>query len=152
MKRVLAALALTLLLTVSFVSAEDAKADPLAAERAAIEACARDYIDGWFEGNAERMARALHPDLAKRSATKLPNGLEVLRPLSHDMMVAYTKNGFGPKSKKDGQVNEVIILDVHGTMASVKTIAPQFVDYLHLAKINGEWRIINVFWVPGEAR
>ena len=35
-------------------------------ERAAIEARVRDYFEGWFDGDAARMARALHPELAKR--------------------------------------------------------------------------------------
>ena len=34
---------------------------------AAIEACVRDYFEGWFDGDAARMERALHPELAKRS-------------------------------------------------------------------------------------
>ena len=36
-----------------------------AADTAAIKATALDYVEGWFEGNAERMERALHPVLAK---------------------------------------------------------------------------------------
>jgi len=34
---------------------------------AAIEACVRDYYEGWFAGDGERMARAVHPALAKRA-------------------------------------------------------------------------------------
>ncbi len=32
-------------------------------DREAITATALDYAEGWYEGNAERMERALHPDL-----------------------------------------------------------------------------------------
>ena len=35
-------------------------------EAAAIRQAALDYIEGWYEGNGERMERALHPELAKR--------------------------------------------------------------------------------------
>jgi len=38
------------------------------ADKAAIRQTALDYIEGWYEGNSERMERALHPDLAKRIA------------------------------------------------------------------------------------
>ncbi|HEX6284300.1 MAG TPA: nuclear transport factor 2 family protein, partial [Pyrinomonadaceae bacterium] len=31
-----------------------------------IKQTALDYIEGWYEGNAQRMERALHPELAKR--------------------------------------------------------------------------------------
>jgi hypothetical protein len=63
-------------------------------------------------------------------------------------MVEYTRLGGGTKSHKEGQVNEVIILDVLTETASVKTISPEFIDYIHLAKINGQWRIVNVLWEP----
>lgn len=36
------------------------------ADRAVIKESALDYAEGCYEGNAERMERALHPDLAKR--------------------------------------------------------------------------------------
>jgi len=32
----------------------------------AVRAAVLDYIEGWFDGNAERMERALHPELMKR--------------------------------------------------------------------------------------
>ena len=31
-----------------------------------ITAAALDYVEGWFDGDADRMRRALHPDLVKR--------------------------------------------------------------------------------------
>ncbi len=117
-------------------------------EFAAIEAAVRDYIDGWYEGDADRMARGLHPDLRKRSFRQLPGGGQVVHDLTYTTMVAYTMEGFGAKSKKEGQVNEVKILDVSPTTASVKTVSPEFIDYLHLAKVDGQWRIVNVLWEP----
>jgi hypothetical protein len=32
----------------------------------AIRAVALDYIEGWFDGDASRMERALHPELVTR--------------------------------------------------------------------------------------
>ena len=37
-----------------------------AADSAAVRASALDYAEGWYEGNTERMTRALHPELVKR--------------------------------------------------------------------------------------
>jgi len=37
------------------------------ATRAAIEATCLDYVDGQLEGDPARVARSLHPDLAKRA-------------------------------------------------------------------------------------
>ena len=38
----------------------------------AIRRCILDYFEGWFDGDATRMDRALHPGLAKRSARTRP--------------------------------------------------------------------------------
>lgn len=37
-------------------------------DREKILASARDYIEAWLEGDADRMARCLHPALAKRES------------------------------------------------------------------------------------
>ncbi len=42
-------------------------------EMEAIAKTALDYGEGWYEGNAERMERALHPDLAKRALMPDPD-------------------------------------------------------------------------------
>jgi hypothetical protein len=146
MRRLTALLALAYCLALpGALAGED---DALAAERKAVEQAARDYIDGWYEGSVERMERALHPDLGKRSVREVPGGGAILNSLTRDTMVAYTRAGFGKKSRKEGQVNEVIILDLSPRMASVKTLSHEFVDYLHLAKVDGRWRIVNVLWEP----
>jgi hypothetical protein len=123
---------------------------PATDENVLIEKAIRDYIDGWYEGDAERMARALHPDLTKRRLAPLPNGKEVFNTVSADAMVAYTEMGFGKKSKQEGQKNEVIILDVSPQTAAAKSISHEFIDYIHLAKVDGQWRIINVLWEPAK--
>jgi len=40
----------------------------------------------------------------------------------------------------------VTILDRFENAASVKVIASDWIDYLHLAKVDGRWVIINVLW------
>jgi hypothetical protein len=117
-------------------------------DKAAIEQTVRDYIDGWYEGNAERMARALHPDLAKRAFATLSDGSMVLQIVTADAMVTFTKAGFGKKKARPGQKNEVTILDVSETIATAKSVSPDFIDYIHLAKVDGRWRIVNVLWRP----
>jgi hypothetical protein len=41
---------------------------------------------------------------------------------------------------------DVRILDIFGNTASVRIDADSWVDYLHVAKWNGRWVIINVLW------
>ena len=119
-------------------------------DNAAIEATVRDYVDGWYAGDAARMERALHPDLAKRVVRTLPDGTEYLDTASASNMVAYTTMGFGKGKLPEGYVNQVIVLETTGKIAMAKSIAPEFIDYIHLAKTTEGWKIVNVLWEPVE--
>lgn len=139
-------LALALILA-AFTQAAVAQTAPDDADARAIRAAALDYIEGWYEGNAERMERALHPDLAKRIViTSQQNGRSRLDQMGALGLVQATRGGGGQKTPKDRQLKEVTILDVFGGAASVKVSASDWVDYMHLAKYNGRWVIVNVLW------
>src|SRR5215204_2345255 len=113
---------------------------------AAMKQTSLDYIEGWYEGNAERMERALHPELAKRIVRSNPEGRSRLDQMSAMSLVQGTKRGGGKDTPKEKQQKDVTILDVYGNTASVKIVASDWVDYLHIAKFNGRWVIINVLW------
>ena len=118
------------------------------ATRTAIRQAALDYIEGWFEGSAERMDRALHPQLAKRLVVVNPQtGQERFTHLTKDQMINYTKQGGGSRVPADQRGIKVTILDMTKTMAFVRSDCSQFIDYLTLAKCEGgQWKIVNVLW------
>ena len=136
-------------LILSFVAAACVSA-PAAAQTAAdstgIRQAALDYIEGWYEGSAERMERALHPDLAKRIINIDQRGRSVLGHQSAMTLVQSTRRGGGKDTPAAQQRKEVRILDIFGNTASVRVDASTWIDYLHVAKVNGRWVIINVLW------
>lgn len=136
-------LAFVLLLPVTVI---EANAQTPADTQAAIKQTALDYIEGWYEGNAERMERALHPELAKRIVRTSPEGRSRLDQMSAMSLVMGTRRGGGKDTPKDKQIKEVTILDVYENAASVKVVASEWIDYLHVAKFNGRWVIVNVLW------
>jgi hypothetical protein len=111
-----------------------------------IKQTALDYIEGWYEGNAERMERALHPELAKRIVRTDERGRSNLGQMGAMTLVQYTRSGGGKNTPKDKQQKDVTVLDIFGNAASAKVIASEWVDYLQLAKWNGRWVIVNVLW------
>ena len=117
-----------------------------AADSAAVRAAALDYIEGWYEGNPERMERAVHPDLAKRIVNTNPNGRSALGHQSAMTLVLNTRRGGGKDTPVAQQRKEVRILDIFGNTASVRIDASTWIDYLHVAKWNGRWVIVNVLW------
>jgi hypothetical protein len=117
------------------------------ADTHAIERAALDYIEGWYQGDEERMARCLHPDLAKRAVSIDPDsGRSVLRHTGAGQMVEHTKSGRGKTALEEVWRPVVEILDVFGSIASVKVTSRSFVDYLHVARFDGAWLIVNVLW------
>jgi hypothetical protein len=115
-------------------------------DASAIKQTALDYIEGWYEGNADRMEKALHPELAKRIVRTNQEGNSRLDQMSAMTLVLGTRRGGGKQTPKEKQQKDVTILDVFENAASVKIVASDWIDYLHMAKSNGRWVIVNVLW------
>lgn len=127
-------------------AAASAPAAPDAATVAAIEATCFDYVDGQLEGNPERVARALHPDLAKRAVIgDTPYERLGLRRMSKEELVALTRQGV-LKTPKDKWDRSCRVLDVTDNAASVRLETPWFVDYFHMGRFDGKWIIVNALW------
>ncbi|MEM9856748.1 MAG: nuclear transport factor 2 family protein [Bacteroidota bacterium] len=113
-----------------------------------IKQVALDYIESQHDVKPEQFERAAHPRMVKRTFwTHKGTGKEYLRETFTDAMVllaeSYNTDGsqFPENPKK-----EVIILDVYDKVASVKLIADEWIDYMHIVKLNGKWQLINVLW------
>ncbi len=131
--------------SVAMVAARPAGASE--ADLAAIKQTALDYIEGYYEGNGERMERALHPELAKRIVRTDPqSGRSRLDQMSAMSLVLGTRSRAARPTPKDKRQNDVTVLDVFENAASVKIVATDWIDYLHVAKFNGRWVIVNVLW------
>ena len=121
---------------------------PDPSDRAAIETTALNYIDGSFSGDADRMETALHPELTKMLLT---NNRVTGKPFLHKMgasdLIEGTRAGLGKVAEGERDI-EVEIQDVSHGIAAVKVTSSRYIDHLQVGKVNGEWKIINVLWVP----
>lgn len=131
---------------VLFASVVHVQAQQQKSDADLIKAAALDYIEGWYEGDPVRMERALHPELAKRIVRVDQRGRYSLGQMGAMQLVQYTRDGDGKSIPKDKQQKDVTVLDIFGNAASAKIIASGWIDYLHLAKWNGRWVIVNVLW------
>ena len=117
------------------------------ADSAAIRATALDYAEGWYEGNSDRMARALHPELVKRIVVRdTSTGKTMVQGMGASVLVNSTRHGYGKETPKERQQKDVTILDIFGNAASAKAVMADWVDYMQLAKVDGRWVIVNVLW------
>ena len=116
-------------------------------EEVAIRATALDYVEGWYTGDAARMERALHPELAKRIVNTNPqNKRSSLGQQSAMTLVQSTRNGGGKDTPPEQMQKDVVILDIFQNAASVRATMSGWIDYMHMAKWNGRWVIVNVLW------
>jgi hypothetical protein len=116
------------------------------ADKEAIKKTALNYAEGWYEGNADKMESALSPDLAKRIARSNDKNQTRLDQMSAMTLVQASRSGFGKQTPAAEQQKDVTVLDVFGGAATVKLEMRDWVDFMHIAKINGKWMIVNVLW------
>jgi hypothetical protein len=117
------------------------------AEQEAVRQAVLDYVEGVYEVSPARIERSIHPDLAKRGFF-IKKGETVYSP--HVMTFAqlvelsknYNKDGHVPKDAP----KDVVVYDISDQTASAKLTAVWGIDYIHLAKYDGTWKIINVLW------
>jgi len=120
---------------------------PTKADESAVRQASLDYIEGWYAGDVVRMTRALHPELAKRRVFTDPkSGRSVLEQMGAMTLVQKTQKAYGAETPKEQQKKDVAVLDICRDAASVRIDAAGWIDYMHLAKWNGEWKIVNVLW------
>jgi hypothetical protein len=113
------------------------------AARAAIESAVLDYFEGWFDGDVERMERALHPGLAKRSLE--PDGRR-LNETTCEWMIDGTARGVGRERDPGERRIEVEVEDVYGTIANVTVRSAVYREYVQLVRTPEGWKIVNTLW------
>jgi hypothetical protein len=120
-------------------------AESSADDRAAVVRTALDYFEGWFDGDAARIERALHPELAKRSLGQ-GSDPERLATLTARYMVEATAGGEGQREDPGDRRIEVEVEHLHGTIANVTVRSAVYVEYLQLVHTRDGWKIVNALW------
>jgi hypothetical protein len=115
-------------------------------DETAITRTALDYVESCYLDDAARMERSLHPDLAKRIVwpNASPDGdrFDKLSALGLIHLVRDEPDATPVHERR----SEVTILDRTENAASVRVDASTWIDYMHIARWNGRWAIVNVLW------
>lgn len=113
-----------------------------------IRQAALGYIESQHNINPKQMEEALHPRLVKRSVfrDKATQKEYISEYFAENMIILAEKYNVKRDKFPKNPKKEVRLLDVSAKTASVKLIADDWIDYMHIVKINGVWKIINVLW------
>jgi len=117
------------------------------AEREAVRQAATDYVMALYEADPSRVARSVDRNLAKYGYYhdgETYQGTAMTYEQLNDLAARYNANHqrFDP----DTTAHEVVVFEVLDKTASAKITAHWGVDYMHLAKVDGRWRIRNILW------
>jgi Putative lumazine-binding len=140
MKPLALAFGLCLLLSLSITLSRAQDGNAAADEASAVQATVRNYIEGYYRGDAPRMAQTLHAHYLKH----MIHGTIPMREKTGQQMLEEVRS-HGPANLPEADKTEQIrVLDIEDNIASAKLITPGWVDYITLEKAAGNWKILSV--------
>ncbi len=143
MKRLLAT---TLLAALASTAATAQGARWSAEDEAGVVRAAKDYMEGAATADADRVTRGVHAELNKVIVATLPQtGGQVLSYNTASTLVEAVR-GFGDRLADIDKTVDVTVFDIAHDLAVARVVGAVWYDFLQLAKINDEWKIVNVLW------
>lgn len=117
-------------------------------DQEAVRAASMDYIEALYQAQPDRIVRSVHPQLRKVGFYKKQGETNYTEaPMTYDQLLnlagSWNKDG---KRGVDKAPKDVAVYEVLDKTASAKVTAQWGIDYLHLAKYDGQWKIINILW------
>jgi hypothetical protein len=107
----------------------------------AIRAAALDYLEGYVSGDAKRHLDAYHPEAIKRRYRQDQDGVFGMVSISPQTMSDYA----ALQTPQDS--HPVIVIDaVYHDIATVRVYSEKWVDFLHVVKARGVWKLLHVTW------
>ena len=113
----------------------------MATDQELIIQAVRDYFGGWYDADAARMDRALHPGLARRSPAEDDGAI-----LTKELMLQARAEGEGARAA-NRQV-KIGTADACGAIASAVVHPAPYREYLHLIRTGDGWKIGDALWLP----
>jgi hypothetical protein len=140
-----------LLIGLAAIQTSDAQTKPTssvaASETESIRQAILDYVEGVYEVNPKRIEQSVHPELAKRGFyIKRGETARSEEPMTFAQLVELAKTYNAKNRIPKNAPKEIVVFDVLDQTASAKLTAIWGVDYIHLAKYNVKWMLVNVIW------
>jgi hypothetical protein len=101
------------------------------ADAGAIRAVVLDHIESWFDGDALRMGRALHP------------GYSAMQKLTAQDVVEATANGQGRGEDAEDRQISIEISALMGNTARVTCLSHRYLEVLQLIRTAEGWKVLS---------
>jgi len=113
---------------------------------------ALDYVEGWYEGDAARVERVLHPEFVRRIAAVTVAGDDFFWQQDRAQFLEQTRRGGDNATPADRRRIQATVRDLARTTATVRVDSTYYVEHLSLVRLRDKWQIVNVLWenVPND--
>lgn len=114
-----------------------------------VEAAILDYVEGLYLVDSTRIDKSVDTKLRKigywynPKEKKYRDNLEMTHRQLSNLAARWNKSG---NQVDENSPKEIEIFDVNTKTASAKLTAVWGIDLFHLAKVDGQWKIMNVIW------
>ncbi len=131
---------LTLLFSVSAFGQDD---------KAAVKSALEDYVNALYEVKPELIERSVDTTLRKigywfdGKSGEYKDNLPMTYQQLHDLAGKWNKDG---KQATANSPKKIEVWEVNDKTATGKLTAEWGIDLFHLAKVNGQWKIMNIIW------
>jgi hypothetical protein len=141
MKKTSVALALALCASFAAVPfAQSAQSD-----RDAVRQAALDYVTAVYESKPELIQKSVSPDLMKHGFMRQADGSYRRGRMTYDQLLEVART-WNANKNRDLSIKEVVVGDVSDQTATAIVKAQWGYDHMQLAKLDGQWKILNIVW------
>jgi hypothetical protein len=109
-------------------------------DSSAVQATVRNYIEGYYRGDASRMQSSLDAHYLKH----MIHGSIPIREKTGAQMIEEVRSHGAADFPEAQKTEQISVLDISGNIASAKLVTPHWVDYMTLSKTGGNWKILSV--------
>ena len=116
-------------------------------DRQLVKSAVNDYVLALYHAEPQRIERSVDTTLRKVGYFEYEGEAQNHVPMTYQQLydLAGTWNEKGDKID-DNSPKEIEIYDVSSKTASAKLTVVWGIDYMHLSKVDGRWKIMNIIW------
>ncbi len=118
-------------------------------DKASVRSALEDYVNALYEAKPELIERSVDTTLRKigywydEKSGKYEDNLSMSYKQLYNLAGKWNKDG---KQVTADSPKKIEIYEVNDKTATGKLTAEWGIDLFHLAKINGQWKIMNIIW------
>lgn len=117
-------------------------------DRRAVYDAAMDYIQAMYKSEPSRIERSVYPEVVRRGYywRGLDSAYSDLRTMNYDQIIQWAKDWNKSLWLPADAPLKVDVYDVQDKTAAAKITAYWGTEYLQLAKLDKQWKIMNILW------